>query len=127
MSWCDLDLTVDLAVVNLSYKSCLGYILVTLRCRELILGRDTGWGCRCAVSYDFHWTFGLGLVTLTFKILSRLYQEAGKCSKLILGRTLLRVGRCATSWCDLDLTFDLAIMTISLKIWSKLFLGFHKV
>ena len=35
--------------------------------------------------------------------------------------------RCATSWCDLDLTFDLVIVTASFKILSGLFLGFHKV
>ena len=34
MSWCDLDLTFDLAVVTLTYK--------TIRCRKLILGRDIG-------------------------------------------------------------------------------------
>ena len=27
--------------------------------------------------------------------------------------------KCATSWCDLDLTFDLAVMTLSLKILSQ--------
>ena len=31
--------------------------------------------------------------------------------------------RCATSWCDLDLTFDLAVVTLSLKILSGLYLG----
>ena len=31
------------------------------------------------------------------------------------------------SWCDLDLTFDLVIMTLTYKILSRLFLGFHKV
>ena len=30
--------------------------------------------------------------------------------------------RCATSWGDLDLTFDLVIVTISFKILSGLFL-----
>ena len=35
--------------------------------------------------------------------------------------------RCTTSWCDLDLTFDLVIVTASFKILSGLFLGFHKV
>ena len=35
--------------------------------------------------------------------------------------------RCATSWCDLDLTFDHVIVTMSFKILSGLFLGFHKV
>ena len=35
MSWCDLDLTFDFDVVT--------YISKTVRCRKLILGRDTGW------------------------------------------------------------------------------------
>ena len=36
MSWCDLDLNFELAVVTLTYKSCLGYISETLRCSKLI-------------------------------------------------------------------------------------------
>ena len=32
-----------------------------------------------------------------------------------------------TSWCDLDLTFDLAVVTLSLKILSGLYLGNRKV
>ena len=39
---------------------------------------------------------------------------------------LVRVCRCAMSWCDLDLTFDLVIVTMSFKFLSGLFLGFHK-
>ena len=31
------------------------------------------------------------------------------------------------SWSDLDFTFDLAIVTLSLKILSGLYLGNHKV
>ena len=31
------------------------------------------------------------------------------------------------SWCDLDLTVDLTVVTMSFKILSGLFLGFHKV
>ena len=42
MSWCDFDLSFDLAIVTLTYKSFLGYILETVRCRKLILGRDIG-------------------------------------------------------------------------------------
>ena len=59
---------------------CPGCISETVRCRKFILGRDIGWGCRCA-----------------------------------------------TSWSDLDLTFDLAVVTLSLKILSGLYLGNHKV
>ena len=42
MSWCDLDLTFDLAVVTRPIKSCVGYILETVRCGKLILGMDIG-------------------------------------------------------------------------------------
>ena len=42
-------------------------------------------------------------------------------------RTLVFGCRCATSWCDLDLTFDLVIVTMSFKNFSGLFLGIHKV
>ena len=41
--------------------------------------------------------------------------------------TLVRGCRCATSWCDLDLTLDLAAVTLSLKILSGLYLGNCKV
>ena len=35
--------------------------------------------------------------------------------------------RRAISWCDLDLTFDLEILTLSSKIFSVLYLGKCKV
>ena len=41
--------------------------------------------------------------------------------------TLVRGCRCAMSWCDLVLTFDLAAVTLSLKILSGLYLGNRKV
>ena len=41
--------------------------------------------------------------------------------------TLVRGCSCATSWSDLDLTFDLAVVTLSLKILSGLYLGNCKV
>ena len=45
MSWYDLDLIFDLAVVTLTYKILSGlYLRETLSCRKLILGRDIGWG-----------------------------------------------------------------------------------
>ena len=54
MSWCDFDLTFDLDIVTLTNKIYLGYISATIRCRKLILGRDIGYGCRCATSWcDF--------------------------------------------------------------------------
>ena len=39
-----LILTLDLAVVTLTYKIFPGYISETVRCRKLILGRDIGKG-----------------------------------------------------------------------------------
>ena len=44
MSWCDLDLTFDLARVTLSLKILSGLYLGNVRCRKLILGRDISWG-----------------------------------------------------------------------------------
>ena len=44
MSWCDLDLTFDLAVVTLTYKILSGLYLRTVRCRKLILGKDNWLG-----------------------------------------------------------------------------------
>ena len=76
--------------------------------------------CRCATSwYDLDLTFDLGIVTLTYKILSGLYiSETVRCRKMILVGILVRV---------VDMTFDLVIVTMSFKILSGLFLGFHKV
>ena len=41
--------------------------------------------------------------------------------------TLVRGCRSATSWCDLDLTFNLAVVTLTYKILSGLYLGNRKV
>ena len=41
--------------------------------------------------------------------------------------TLVMGCRCAMSWCDLDLTIDLAVVTLSYKILSGLYLGDRKV
>ena len=41
--------------------------------------------------------------------------------------TFVRGCRCAMSWCDLYLTFDLAIVTLTYKILSGLYLGNRKV
>ena len=38
-------------------------------------------------------------------------------------RILVRGCRCATSWSDLDLTFDLAVVTLTYKMLSGLYLG----
>ena len=60
------------------------------------------------------------------KVCPGCISETVRCRKLILG-TLVRMGRCATSWSDLDLTFDLAVVTLSLKILCGLYLGNRKV
>ena len=40
---------------------------------------------------------------------------------------LVGVCRCATSWCDLDLTFDIAVVTLTIIILSGIYLGIYKV
>ena len=51
--------------------------------------------------------------------------ETVRCSQFILGWDIGQKFRCAKSWCDLDLTFDLAVVTLSLKILYGLYLGNH--
>ena len=41
--------------------------------------------------------------------------------------TLVRSCKCATLWCNLDLTFDLAVVTLFYKILSGPYLGKCKV
>ena len=43
--------------------------------------------------------------------------------KLILGRDIGWGCRCAPSWCDLDLIFDLAVVTLTFKLFSGLYFG----
>ena len=35
--------------------------------------------------------------------------------------------RCVTLWCDLDLTFDFAVVTLTFKFLTRLYLGNRKV
>ena len=42
--------------------------------------------------------------------------------KLIVG-TLVEGCRCATPWCDFDLTFDLDVVTLTFKILFRLYFG----
>ena len=44
VSWCDIDMTFDLAIVTLTFKILSGYILETVRCRTLILCMVSDWG-----------------------------------------------------------------------------------
>ena len=61
------------------------------------------------------------------KVCPDCISETVRCRKLIPGRDIGWGCRCATSLCDLDLTFDLAVVTLSLKILSGLYLGNCKV
>ena len=51
-------------------------------------------------------TFDLAVVTLTFKSCPGYILESLQCRKLTLMGTLVRECRCATTWCDLDLTLS---------------------
>ena len=57
------------------------------------------------------------------KVCPGCISQTVRCRKLILGRDISWGCRFAMSWCDLDLTFDLAVVTFSLKILSGLCLG----
>ena len=61
------------------------------------------------------------------KVYLACISETVRCRKLILGRNICWQCRCATSWYDLDLTFDLAIVTLTLEILSGPYLRNHKV
>ena len=41
----------------------------------------------------------------------------------ILGRDIGWGCSCAAAWCDLDLTFDFAVVTLTFKIFCGLYLG----
>ena len=53
----------------------------------------------------------------------RAVSETVRCRTLMLGRYIGWGSRCATSWCDLDLTFDIAAVTLPYKILYRLYLG----
>ena len=48
-SWCNLDLTFDLAVVTLTFKILSGNISETVKCRKLIVGRDIAQGLQVCI------------------------------------------------------------------------------
>ena len=56
------------------------------------------------------------------KVVRAVSQKPQGVGRYLVG-TLLRGCRCATSWSDLDLTFDLAVVTLIYKILSGLYLG----
>ena len=71
-SWCDLDLTIDLAVVTLTSKILSGQYFGNRKVGILVRR------CRCATSWsDLDLTFDRVVVTLTYKIFSGLY--LGNC------------------------------------------------
>ena len=47
MSWCDLDMTFDHAVLTLTYNILSGLYLGNHKVQEVILGRHIGWGVAC--------------------------------------------------------------------------------
>ena len=47
------------------------------------------------------------------KVCPAFISEAMRCRKFTLERV---IGKCAVSWCDLDLPFDLAIVALTYKI-----------
>ena len=53
--------------------------------------------------------------------------ETVSCRMLILGRDIAWGCRCATSWCDLDLIFDLAVVTLTYNVLSWPYLSNRKV
>ena len=77
--------------------------------------------------HRFHlWHLAEGCISETLKyrklVLGR-YFETIMCRTLILGRGC----KYATSWCDLDLTFDLAVVTLTCKVLPGLYVGNCKV
>ena len=65
-------------------------------------------------------SFDLAVVNL--KLLSRQYLENYGFKILISGETLVGRCRCAMSFCDLDLTFNIALVPLIFKILSMLYL-----
>ena len=53
--------------------------------------------------------------------------KALRCWKLILGWEIGWGCRGATSWCDIHLTFDFAVVNLNIKILAGLYLGICKV
>ena len=53
--------------------------------------------------------------------------ETVRCTMLILGREIGLGVKCSMSWCDLDLTCNLAVVTLTFKTMSGLYLRNCKV
>ena len=61
------------------------------------------------------------------KFVRAVSQKPYGVGSLYLVGTLVRRCRCATSWSDLDLTFYLAVVTLTYKILSGLYLRNRKM
>ena len=85
--------------------------------------------CLCL---DISFTHGVWMcIQVGSRVVGKVCQgcitETVRYRKLILGWDISWECRCTTSWCDLDFTLDLAVMTLTYKILSMLFLGNSKV
>ena len=61
------------------------------------------------------------------KFVGAIYQKLQSVGTRYLVGTLFRGCRCPMSCCDLDLTFNLAVVTLTYKILSRLYLGNREV
>ena len=89
-----------------AFKACWGIVFT----HGVWMG---GWVGKCVLKRAGGWRG---------KVCPGCISETVRCRKLILGREC----RCAASWCDLDLTFDL-VVTLSLNILFELYLRNCKV
>ena len=71
----------------------------------------------------------MGGSILSGKVCLVCSSETIRFRKLISGREIGWVGRyrCAKFMCGLDLTYDFAVVTLSVKILSELYLGICRV
>ena len=77
---------------------------------------------------DFAFTDGVRMGGRQEKACPGSISETLRYKMLILSRKIGVKGcGCTMSWCDLDLTFDVTLVTLSLKILSRLYLRTNKV
>ena len=82
--------------------------LRTPRCRNLILGREIGWG----EGVQHHSVTLIKLLTLTFKSCLGFICKTVWCKKLRLDRHIGWGCQCLVSWCDCDFSFDPSVVTL---------------
>ena len=79
MSWFDLHLTFDLAIVTLTFKIFSHSILETVKYRMLILGRTLVEGCRCTtLKCDLGMTFDPGPARMFYASIFETYYSYRK-------------------------------------------------